>query len=156
MVDVQTSMKKRMVLGKGNSPGPYKVTVSTPIPLREVPLEGTKSMITPRDLEFSEMMSRRPDFSNPEPSKLSIWMGNFAFLGAVVSVLVIWSYQFTDVEWFPYSILALTIFGTHILVIFSQIYTGGRHLLSSLALPIFYAGLILTWMIQFWIYVYLG
>lgn len=160
MVDVQNSLRKKMVLGKGNSPGPYEVVVSTPIPRRETPLEGTKTMLTaevvdgvkqmnvPQDSAFDLKVHGLRENRNIELSPKGLFFGDLAYWMSMAVVFWMVVDLFTQLVLLPDLILLGVFLVFHGFVISSMLMTHGKCPRAGYSLAIFYAGIFVTIIIR--------
>lgn len=120
-----------------------------PLPKREHPLPGTKSLSTPKDGGLERILTRRPP-ENPRLARSAVVLGWMAMLSSIAFLVVLaFVNRFSDADWrFLDSdemamLVMLTLGFIHVFSIFSQITSSGRNLIGALALPVLYAGFFL-------------
>ncbi len=143
MPNINTGFNKKMVRGSGDKSRPYQVMSTTPIPRRDVPLEGTKSMNTPEDKEFGQKMAEQAAMRKDEPSPVGIWMGKVAFFASLVWLLVFAYHSISGAEFSILWIVGAAVI-LHLLVIFSQLLTHGIHTLGVWSLAVMYGGFVVV------------
>ena len=125
----------------GDLSGLPRVTKGTPVPHRESPLPGTKTMLCPKDDHLLETLTVHPAEATKPPLAATI-MSAIAMAAAVGTNLLFWratgpDEHFTRVDnwqFFPGIVLV------HLLWIFSHILSNGRDRLGGLAVAVLYAG----------------
>lgn len=124
-----------------------RVRVGRAIPVREEPLEGTKTMLTPHDGRLVEMIQRRAE---QPPSRTAKIMGWLAMAGVVVFLGLLWylwKEDTGDVRRSHDDLLGLLVLLSagviHVCALFSQILSNGRNAMGSIALVALYAGSLL-------------
>ena len=136
----------RTILDPGSVRGLPGVTKHTPIPARETPLEGTKTMLCPKDEHLKELVTGR-SIEVILPSRTANTLGVLAMIAAVGLVVFFWLdrvlWGFLAARhgiWIVILGLALV----HVLAIFSQILSSGRNKPGGLAILVLYGGGILS------------
>ena len=115
------------------------VTKRRPVPLRDSPLPGTKTMLCPPDEHLHELVSGRK-IEVILPSRPAKILGVLAMGGSIILIGLIWLSMLADIGdvWWGISTFAFV----HITSIFSQILSQGRNQTGSLALLVLYGGML--------------
>ncbi len=85
----------RTFVDPGNVRGLPGVTKRTPIPEREIPLEGTKTMLCPKDEHLRDLVTGR-SIEVILPSRTARILGILAMVCAVWAIAVYWICQIPD------------------------------------------------------------
>jgi hypothetical protein len=118
-----------------------------PVPARDKPLPGTKTLKTPKEGSLRELLGRREP-GNVMPDQSAALLGWSAMVFSIgYLVMLVLKNHVPEAEWFGselMSVLAVFSLGfIHLLAIFSQILSSGKNLPGALAVPVLYAGLLL-------------
>ncbi len=138
----------RRFTNPGNMDGIPRVRTRRPLPVRDKPLSGTKTMQTPRDGSLDEMIHRTIEPAEAS-SRTAHVMGWLAVTGVVALWCLLWYIARTpgaDLRSHGGLFTALVILllgGIHVFAIFSQILSNGRNRTGSMALILLYGGSIL-------------
>lgn len=125
----------------GDVRGLPQVLKSTPVPRRESPLPGTRTMLCPKDDQLLEMVIGHP-LDAAKPSLAATIMGGLAMAVALGSNLLFWQYLGDEG---PYDRLEAWLFFpglviVHLLWMFSRIASDGKDRLGCLAVIVLYVG----------------
>jgi hypothetical protein len=118
-----------------------RVLKSTPIPHRESPLPGTKSMLCPKDKHLLEMVTGPPT-AEPKPPLTATIMGVLAMVVALGSLAYFWQLILSDRSysrsegWMFFPGFAVV----HLLWLFSRILSVEGSRLGCLAVVMLYLG----------------
>lgn len=128
-----------------NPQGVPGVTKRTPIPKREIPLKGTKSMLCPDDEHLQELVNGRK-IDEVLPSLTAKTFGVLAVVLALGVLAVFWvERSFSNNTW---ALVTLTCGLIHVLAILSQILSSGRNKPGGLAILVLYVGMFLNLIID--------
>lgn len=125
----------------GDLSGLPRVHKGTPVPRRESPLPGTKTMICPKDGHLLETLTVHPAEATKPPLAATI-MSAIAMGVALGTHLFLWQIRGPDMDfekadrWQLFPGIALV----HLLWIFSHILSNGRDRLGGLAVMVLYVG----------------
>lgn len=136
----------RRFVSPGNLEGIPEVFKHRAPPRREVPLAGTKTMLTPQDSSLSERVGPRP-IESSKPCRTATIFGYLAMGLAVALPLVVIFYAVTglpDLGSSGGAAFFVSLVLVHLFAIFSQIQSSGKNLVGGLAIPVFYGSLILA------------
>jgi hypothetical protein len=141
---------RRTFRNPGDVRGLPGVPKHRPIPARDTPLPGTKSLSCPKDESLKELISGRT-VEVVLPSRTATIFGYLAVVCAVVGIALFWISGILGEEalsWLPETFLFFYVAIFHLLVIFSQILSSGRNRPGGIAILIFYGGMILSLVID--------
>ena len=121
-----------------NVSGLPQVLKSTPVPRRETPLPGTKTMLCPNDDHLLELVAGQRVVATKPPLAATI-MGAVAMAVALGSNILVWYFMRSDGrldKWLLFPGLVIV----HLLWMFSRILSNGGTLLGGLAVAVLYLG----------------
>ena len=135
----------RRFIDPGNTDGIPRVSRHRPAPSRESPLPGTKTLLTPKDPDFHELVSK-PRIEPAQARRTGRVLGIIALVLAVLlpaHVCVIGFIRKSHPEYEGGLWIVIVVFPlVHLLAIFSQVLSSGRNLAGSLAIPVLYVAFI--------------
>jgi hypothetical protein len=131
----------KTITDPGDLRGLPRVTKGTPVPRRESPLPGTKTMLCPKDDHLRETLTAHPVEPTKPPLTATV-MGALAMAAALGTNLMFWlisgpggSFHKID-QWLFFPGLVIV----HLLWISSHILSNGRDRLGGLAVIVLYMG----------------
>ena len=118
-----------------------KVFLHRPVPLRDEPLPGTKSMNFPTDRPLQVSLTPDdPSGRQNDPSPSGDWLGGIAIFVSICGLALVWLGWLT-----PWSgpLFWISVALTHLLAVFSHIFPG-HTLRGGWAIIILYGGCLLS------------
>jgi hypothetical protein len=124
-----------------NVRGLPQVLKSTPVPRRESPLPGTKTMLCPKDAHLLERVASQPDGAI-KPPLAATFMGAVAMAVALGSNFLWWRFMRSDGYdgWQDKWLLFPGFVIVHLLWLFSRVLSNGGTRLGGLAVAVLYLG----------------
>jgi hypothetical protein len=141
---------RRTFRNPGDVRGLPGVSKRRPIPKRDAPLPGTKSMSCPQDGSLKDLIGGRK-VEVILPSRTATILGYLAVACAVGMIVLFWISRIFGndaLSWLPETFPLFFIAAFHLLVIFSQILSSGRNRPGAVAILILYGGMILSLVID--------